>query len=86
MNYKHSELTKIRYDEIKVGDTILFHGAKVIVIDVKTKPAPANEWFPNEKSVTFTIKPANDEAIKEIGSFYANGTYGGVGCCTVERF
>ena len=75
----------IRYDELKINDTILFHGARVIVTDIKTRPAPANEWYPNEKSVTFTIKPADDDAIKELGRFYANGTYGGVGCLTVEK-
>ena len=75
----------IRYDEIRVNDVLYFHGANVIVTDVKTRPAPANEWYPNEKSISFTIKPADDEAENILGRFYANGTYGGVGCLTIER-
>ena len=72
----------IRYDELKKNDVIRFHGANVIITEITETPAPANEWYPNEKTITFTIKPADDEAIKTLGKFYAHGTYGGVGCLT----
>ena len=70
----------IRYDEIKVNDIVKFHGADVKIVKVVEHPAPANEWYPNEKTIDFTIEPANEEALKVLGSFYAHGTYGGVGC------
>jgi hypothetical protein len=74
----------IRYDELKKSDVIRFHGAKVIIVDITETPAPANKWYPNEKTISFKIKPFDDEAIKILGSFYANGEYGGVGCLTTE--
>jgi hypothetical protein len=74
----------IRYDEIRENDIILFHGAHVRVIKVSETPAPANEWYPNEKTIRFEIEPANDEAHKILGSFYSHGTYGGVGCLTAN--
>ena len=79
---KENTTMTIRYDELKKNDVILFHGANVIITEITETPAPANEWYPNEKSITFTIKPADDEAIKTLGKFYAHGTYGGVGCLT----
>ena len=74
-----------RYDELKVNDVIWFHGAKVKIIDVQF--FPYNEEYyrdRTDKTVTFTIEPANEEAIEILGRFYSHGTYGGVGCLTVE--
>lgn len=77
-----AKITK-RYDELKVNDTIIFHGAKVIITEVKHFPynEPAYRNF-TDKVVRFTIKPADDEAIELLGKFYSHGTYGGVGCLT----
>ena len=74
----------IRYDEIKKNDVIRFHGANVRVIKVMETPAPANKWYPNEKTIHFDIEPADNEAEKILGKFYSHGTYGGVGCLTIE--
>lgn len=72
--------TEIRYDELKVNDVIRFHGANVKVVAVREYPTPANEFYPNEKTIRFDIEPYDDEAEKILGSFYSRGTYGGVGC------
>jgi hypothetical protein len=74
----------IRYDELKVNDVIKFHGANVRVTKVIETPAPANEWYPNEKTIRFDIEPADEDAVKILGKFYSHGTYGGVGCLTTE--
>lgn len=73
----------VRYDELKLGDIILFHGALVRIVELKSFPAPANEYFKNEKTINFTIEPINDESIKILGNFYSRGIYGGVGCLIV---
>ena len=70
----------VRYDELKVNDVVRFHGADVRIKKVVERHAPANEWYPNEKTIDFEIEPANDEALKVLGKFYAYGNYGGVGC------
>ena len=74
-----------RYDELKKGDVIMFHGAKLeltaVCID---KPAPANEYYPNDCVIRFDTKPFDKFAVEVLGNFYTNGTYGGVGCLTVE--
>ena len=75
---------KIRYDELKKNDVIKFHGANVRVKKVTEHPAPANQWYPNEKTIDFEIEPADDKAVEILGSFYSHGTYGGVGCLEVE--
>jgi hypothetical protein len=72
----------VRYDELKVNDVIKFHGANVRIVKVEESPAPANEWYPEEKTIRFDIEPADDEAIEVLGNFYSHGTYGGVGCLT----
>lgn len=74
----------IRYDELRVNDVIKFHGANVKIIKVKETPAPANKWYPNEKTIDFTIEPADGEAEKILGKFYSHGTYGGIGFLTTE--
>ena len=74
----------IRYDEIQKNDVIRFHGANLRVTKVTEAPAPANKWYPNEKTISFDVEPADDEAVKILGNFYSHGSYGGVGCLTVE--
>jgi hypothetical protein len=76
------KVKQIRYDELKKGDNIIFHGAQVEVVSVSETPAPANEYYPNEKTIRFDIKPANTEAVQILGEYYSHGTYGGVGCLT----
>ena len=78
-------MKQIRYDEIRVGDIIRFYGANVKIKAVREWPAPANEFYPEEKTINFDIVPAEDgdekhDAIKVLGNFYSHGTYGGVGC------
>ena len=79
---RKNEVNKMtaRYDELKVNDVVRFHGADVRIKKIVEHPAPANEWYPNEKTIDFEIEPANDEALKVLGKFYAYGNYGGVGC------
>lgn len=74
----------VRYDELRKNDVIKFHGANVRVVKVTEKPAPANEWYPNEKTISFDIAPADNDAEKILGKFYSHGSYGGVGCIEVE--
>jgi len=73
-----------RYDELKVGDVVRFHGANVRIVKYKEFPAPANEWYPNEKTISFEIEPADAEALEILGGFYAYGGYGGVGCLELK--
>ena len=75
---------KIRYDELKKGDVIHFHGANLRITKIDERPAPANQWYPNEKSIGFETEPADEEAVKTLGNFYAHGYYGGVGCLEIE--
>lgn len=75
---------KIRYDELKVNDVVLFHGANLRITKITETPAPANKWYPNEKTIDFTVEPADSEAKKTLGKFYSHGTYGGVGCLEIE--
>lgn len=72
-----------RYDELKEGDIIVFHGAKERITKITTYPAPANEWYPEEKTVYFDLEPADAAAREALGG-YAFGTYGGVGCLLAE--
>ncbi len=74
----------IRYDELKVNDIIRFHGANLRISHITEQPAPANKWYPDEKTIGFDVEPADDEAVQMLGKFYSHGTYGGVGCLTVE--
>lgn len=74
----------IRYDELMENDIIRFHGANLRIKNIKVTPAPANEYYPNEKTVRFDTEPADIEAEKILGKFYSHGTYGGVGCLTAE--
>lgn len=74
----------IRYDELKVNDIIMFHGANLKIVELKETPAPANKWYPNEKTIDFKVEPADEKAVEILGNFYSRGTYGGVGCLTIE--
>ena len=74
----------IRYDELKVNDIVLFHGANVRVTNITEYPAPANEHYPKEKTISFGIEPADAEAERILGKFYSHGSYGGVGCLKIE--
>ena len=71
---------KVRYDELELNDVVMFHGANVRIIKVTETPAPANKYFPNEKTIRFDIEPADNAAEKILGKFYSHGTYGGIGC------
>lgn len=75
---------KIRYDKLKVNDIVKFHGANVRIIKVTEQPAPANEYYPDEKTISFDIEPADKEAESVLGKFYCRGSYGGVGCLELE--
>ena len=75
---------KIRYDELKVNDVVMFHGANVRIIKLTETPAPASEYYPNEKTIAFDIEPADEEEEKILGKFYSHGSYGGVGCLELE--
>lgn len=77
--------TVVRYDELKVGDVIMFHGANVRIIKITEQSAPANEYYQNEKTIGFDIEPADYEAERILGKFYSHGSYGGVGCLTVTK-
>ena len=75
---------KIIYDELKVNDVVLFHGANLRIKTVTEQPAPANEYYPNEKTIGFDVEPADKEAENILGKFYSHGSYGGVGCLEIE--
>lgn len=74
----------IRYDELKQNDIVKFHGANLRITKITETPAPANKWYPNEKTISFETAPADEKAIEILGSFYAHGSYGGVGCLEIE--
>lgn len=75
-------MKEIRYDELQLNDVICFHGANLRIVKLTEQPAPANEWYPNEKTISFDVEPADEEAEKILGKFYSHGYYGGVGCLT----
>lgn len=62
----------------------VFHGVNVRIIKTTEQPAPANEYYPNEKTIGFDIEPADEEAERILGKFYSHGSYGGVGCLELE--
>lgn len=76
----------IRYDEIKKGDIINFHGANERVTSIRTMPnvGESKKYYPNEILVYFQLEPADEEATKILGKFYSHGEYGGVGCLPIE--
>lgn len=70
-------MKEIRYDEIKAGDIIRFHGANEVVTEVWTDGK--SELYPEEDIIRFTLRPADERAVELLGEFYSHGTYGGVG-------
>lgn len=82
---RNAESVKVkRYDELKVNDVVMFHGANVRIIKVTETPAPASEYYPNEKTIAFDIEPADEEVEKILVKFYSHGSYAGVGCLELE--
>ena len=73
---------EIRYDELRAGDVIEWHGAKEIV--EWTEDQGESEHNPGEKVIRFKLMPYDKEAVEMLGKFYANGIYGGVGFLTTE--
>lgn len=75
----------IRYDELKVNDIVLFHGANLRITKItEIHNAPCNKYYPNEKWIGFDVEPENKEAEITLGKFYSHGSYGGVGCLEIE--
>lgn len=74
-------LEQVRYDELKIGDVVKFHGANVKIINIKRHPY-TEELFKDEctEVISFEIEPADTEAVEILGNFYSHGWYGGVGC------
>lgn len=77
----------IQYKELKVGDIILWYGAKERVKEIRITELreESKKIYPNEKRIHFTLEPVDEEALKILGKFYAHGEYGGVGCLKVEK-
>ena len=75
----------VRYGELKKNDVVWFHGAQVIIKDVRFY-APVKEGiYKGERVVNFDIEPYNDEALQILGKFYGYGTYGGVESLTLWK-
>ena len=70
-------MKEIRYDQIKAGDIIRFHGANEVVLSVCDEGE--SDYYKGERLIRFELSPADDEAIRILGKFYSKGTYGGVG-------
>ena len=79
-----SEFKFKRYDELQIGDEVIFYGANVRIKDIKRRPY-TEKAYKNEctETISFEIEPADEEAIEILGNFYAHGWYGGVGCLKV---
>lgn len=76
----------IRYDQLKDKMVIKFHGANVIVFNVKHFEREEEMYMFDYRGkvtsnivVNFDIKPYDDEALEILGNFYAYGNYGGAG-------
>lgn len=72
----------VRYDQLEVGDVILFHGAREIVIGVADYVD--SKTNPGETVIRIDLAPYDNEAEEMLGSFYSRGSYGGVGSIEVE--
>ena len=70
-------MQEIRYDEIRAGDVIMFHGAKEWVRS--TWDEGESTFYPGERVIRFDLYPYDEEAVKILGKFYSSGIYGGVG-------
>lgn len=76
-----------RYDELRVGNIIWFHGARERIVSISSYPNdPDNPYYGDAKTVIrFELEPADENAVKILGKFYSHGTYGGVGSLIVNR-
>lgn len=72
----------VRYDQLEVGDVILFHGAREIIIGVSDYGE--SKTYPGEAVIRIDLAPYDNEAEEMLGSFYSRGTYGGAGFMEVE--
>lgn len=72
----------VRYDQLEVGDVILFHGAREIVMSVTDYGE--SKTYPGESVIQIDLAPYDNEAEEKLGSFYSRGTYAGVGFIHVE--
>jgi len=80
-------MKEVRYDELKPGDIIRFHGANEKIVNVWDEGE--SEYYPGERVIRFELTPADAEAVEMLGEFYSHGIYGGVGFLTaglVESF
>lgn len=75
----------VKYGELKKHDIICFHGAQVVIKDVRINGICDNELHKGEKIISFDIEPYDNEALKTLGKFYAFGTYGGVESITIWK-
>ena len=62
-------MKEIRYDELKTGDIILFHGANERVVSVDIRQGIKSKYAPAEKLVSFRLAPADREAEELRGNF-----------------
>lgn len=77
-------MNEIRYDELKAGDVIVFHGAKERIVEVRDDGE--SEYHKGERVIRFDLEPYDDEAVQILGKFYSHGTYGGVGFLTAPVY
>ena len=76
-----------RYDELEVGDVVLFHGANVKIINIRRHPYTDKLYADQcDMVISFEIRPADDEAVEILGNFYSHGWYGGVGCLKMPYY
>lgn len=75
-------MQEIRYDEMRAGDVINWHGARELVEEVIFEGE--SEYNPGEQVVRFKLRPFDEEAEEILGKFYSNGTYGGVWSLKVD--
>ena len=74
-------LIKKTYGELNPNDVIFFHGALLILVDVW-----CFESNDGKTVIRFKTRPYNDNAVKLLGAFYANGTYGGISSLPIECY
>ena len=75
---------KIRYDELRVNDVVLLHGANARITKVTEMNVTPSKWYPNEKTIAFHVEPNDEEAENILGKLYSHGNYTGVGCLELE--
>lgn len=65
-----------KYKELRKGDIIWWYGGKVKIEEIWIDGK--GSYYKDENVIRFRVRPADDECIKTLGNFYANGTYGGI--------